>query len=280
MTRRPPCSYPVCMAIIVSDIHADIKKAQIFLSYKPDAEHVCLGDLIDSRDPKVTFEDELACLELILASDATLIWGNHDLAYTLLRPWRTFTRFQILPQELTNQYKDSSDYLRSSHQETGGDLYAVQLFVDKIQTHFDRFKVAHAVDGWLCTHSGLSKAVTKELPDCPMDSGDPVKVAAYLNEEFLHESRKQKRPKDGSPQEYGVGPLFSVSRTRGGSDEYGGIFWYDHKRELTRPDPRVKQIFGHTPIEGPLKQETWVNINIECGCWIFDTEADDFVLLK
>jgi len=84
------------MAIIVSDIHADIKKAQAFLAYKPDAEHIFLGDLIDSRDPKVTFEDELACLELILASDATLIWGNHDLAYTRLRPWGTFTRFQIL----------------------------------------------------------------------------------------------------------------------------------------------------------------------------------------
>jgi hypothetical protein len=268
------------MAIIISDIHADIKKAQAFLSYKPDAEHIFLGDLIDSRDPKVTFEEELACLELILDSDATLIWGNHDLACTQLRPWGTFTRFQILPQELTNQYKDSSDYLRSCYQETGGDLCAVQLFIDRIQTHFDRFKVARAVDGWLCTHAGLSKAVTKELPDCPMDSGDPAKVAAYLNEEFLCECRKDKRPKGDSPLEYGVGPLFSVSQTRGGSDKYGGIFWYDHRRELVRPDPRVKQIFGHTPIEGPLKQETWVNINIECGCWIFDTEADDFVLLK
>lgn len=268
------------MAIIISDIHADIRKAQIFLAYKPDVEHIILGDLVDSRDPKMTFQEELTCLEFVLASNATLIWGNHDLAYTLLRSWRVFTRFSILPEVLTDRYKDGSDYLRSCYHEFGGDLYAVHLFTDRIQHHFDRFKTAHAVDGRLCTHAGLSSTVTKELPDCPMDSGDPAEIADYVNEEFMHEIKRHKSPRDNRPLEYGVGPLFAAASARGGDNSYGGIFWYDYQRELVKPDPRVKQIFGHTPIAGPLKHSGWVNINIECGIWVFDTEVDDFVLLK
>jgi hypothetical protein len=267
------------MAIIISDIHGDIAKAKAFLSYKPDVEHVFLGDLVDSRDPKATFEDELACLEFVLASDATLVWGNHDLAYTLLRSWKVFTHFSILPQALTDQYKDGSDYLKSCYHEFGEDLYAVHLFIDRIQPHFSRFKAAHAVDGWLCTHAGLSSAVTKALPDCPMNSGNPADVAAYLNEEFRREIKKHKTPRDNRPLEYGVGPLFAAASARGGDNAYGGIFWYDHQRELAKPDPRIKQIFGHTPVPGPLRRDLWNNINIESGCWVFDTAKNDFVML-
>lgn len=147
---------------------------------------------MDSRDCQITLKDELECLELILGSDAILIWGNHDLAYTLLRP----------------------------------------------------------------------------------------KIAAFLNEEFRRESKISKKPLDGLQQSYGAGPLFAIDWTRSGDDDYGGIFWYDQQHELAVPDPRVKQIFGHSPVAGPLKRDAWNNINIESGYWVFDTEVQDFVLLK
>lgn len=276
------------MAIIISDIHADIKKTQAFLAYKPDAEHVILGDLMDSRDRQITLKDELACLELILDSDAVLVWGNHDLAYTILRPWGDFTRFVgMLPSSLVEQYKDRSDYLRASYDDMGGNLLTIHLFTDLIQSNFNRFKAAYSVDGWLCTHAGLSKAVTTVLPDMPIDSGDSEEIARFLNEEFLRESkilRKSADPPVGGTQldeeHFGVGPLFARDWTRSGDDAYGGIFWYDHQHELPKPDPRVNQIFGHAPVPGPLRRDLWNNICIEGSCWVFDTEVQDFVLLK
>jgi hypothetical protein len=38
------------MAIIIGDIHGDIKTAQAFLAHRPEVENVALGDLCDSRD--------------------------------------------------------------------------------------------------------------------------------------------------------------------------------------------------------------------------------------
>jgi len=275
------------MAMIISDIHGDIKKAKAFLAYKPEAEHVILGDLMDSRDRQITLKDELACLELILASDAVLIWGNHDLAYTILRPWRDFTRFVgMLPSSMVEQYKDRSDYLRRCYEDMSGNLLTTHIFTDLIQSHADRFKAAYAVDDWLCTHAGLSKAVTTDLPDMPIGSGDSEEIARFLNEEFLRESKIQRKSADplvGGAQlgedYFGVGPLFARDWTRSGDDAYGGIFWYDHQHELPKPDPRVKQIFGHAPVPGPLRRDLWNNINIESGCWVFDTTKNDFVML-
>jgi len=112
-----------------------------------------------------------------------------------------------------------------------------------------------------------------------MSSCDPVRIADWLNNEFKQQ-RILPRPQTGQHQYYGVGPLFAINDARGGDDKYGGIFWYDHQRELAKPDPQVKQLFGHTHVAGPLRRDTWNNINIEGGCWVFDTEESDFVLLN
>lgn len=238
------------MAIIISDIHGDSKKARMFLEYKPEVEHIILGDLMDSRDYGVTLDDEVECLELLLSSDAVFIWGNHDLAYTDKPCWKPYARIN--------------------------DTYAT---VSKlIIPHQKRFKAAYAVGGWLCTHAGVSTLLAKMLPDMPLDSGDSETVAVWLNEEFRHQRLVPEKKKDRQ-QYYGVGPLFAIDWTRGGDDRYGGIFWYDPQREQARPDTRVRQLFGHTPVPGPLKRDEWNNINIEGGCWVFDTEEGGFVLL-
>jgi hypothetical protein len=80
----------------------------------------------------------------------------------------------------------------------------------------------------------------------------------------------------------GAGPLFQIDWTRGGDDDHGGIFWYDPRWELSSPpDPRVKQIFAHTKVEGPMKKGSWIDIHIEGpGYWLYDTEIDDFVMLQ
>lgn len=239
------------MAIIISDIHGDSKKARMFLEYKPEVEHVILGDLMDSRDYGVTLGEELECLELVLSSNAVLLWGNHDLAYTDKPCWPPYARFK--------------------------DTYAP--ISELITPHQDRFKAAYAVDGWLCTHAGVSTMLAKQLLGMPLDSGDPAAVASWINDQFQYQSQVRKNRIDGKSY-FGTGPLFAIDWTRGGDDKFGGIFWYDPQKELAKPDLRIKQLFGHTPVPGPLKRDEWNNINIEGGCWVFDTELNDFVVIK
>lgn len=254
------------MAIIIGDIHGDLAMAQAFLAYKPDVEHIALGDLVDSRDPHTTLEEELSCLDLLLNSDATLVWGNHDLAYLPEKPWNCFTRFTTLD---THEYVARSESLAERYA-TQGHLMARDVFEERYQHARHRFKAAHAVEGWLCTHAGLSTALASDLPDLPLDSGDPLAIAEWLNREFAREL--------AAPS---TGPLFHVGRMRGGAHRYGGIFWFDPRWEPAYPpDPRVKQIIAHTQVEGPMKKKTWINIHIEGGWWVYDTELDDFIMLR
>lgn len=277
------------MAVIVGDIHGDLAMAQAFLAYKPEAEHVALGDFVDSRDPQTTFADELACLDLLIESSATLIWGNHDLAYTPERPRGGDTHFANIPDLEVPQWTEGNPYLTRVF-DTNGGLYCRDIFESRYAVARERgqIKAAHAVDGWLCTHAGVSTALTAALTDCPWDAGniDPsahaIAVASWLCEEFLREFRVKKHPWRETIQPYGQGPLFNVAQMRGGCDKFGGIFWYDPRWEPAYPpDPRVRQIFGHTLTEGPMRKPTWINIHIEGpGYWLFDTEVDDFVVVK
>lgn len=64
------------MAIIIGGIHGDLPMTRAFLAYKPEAEHVSLGDIVVSKDPLTTFDEELACLDLLLGSDGVLVWAT------------------------------------------------------------------------------------------------------------------------------------------------------------------------------------------------------------
>jgi hypothetical protein len=238
------------MAIVIGDIHGDLVMACAFLSYRPEEEHVSLGDLVDRRNPGINFEEELACLDLLLESKSVLLWGNHDLAYLENAPWSIENRDPIEDKVFRERYRQA----------------------------FERFKASFATDGWLCTHAGISTALAKDLTmvGAPFDGGDAAVVAGWLNDEFyrLISSRRAMDRRHN---------LFWRNWARGGDDQYGGMFWYDPRWEPAHPpDPRVKQIFGHTKVEGPMKKRTWVNIHIEggSGYWVFDTEVDDFALLR
>jgi predicted phosphodiesterase len=112
------------MAIIVGDIHGDVAKASAFLAYEPAQEHVALGDYLDSFSE--SYESQIECLQLLMESNAVLLLGNHECHY-LKKPLFQFAGFNY-------------DYLR--------------IFQDLLELNILRFKVAHAVDGWLCTHAG------------------------------------------------------------------------------------------------------------------------------
>lgn len=260
------------MAIVIADIHGDIEKAKAFLSYKPQIEHIVLGDLVDGRKSGITLETELDCLDLLFQSDAILLWGNHDLAYTTEQPWGCFTRYTPTQDEELF-YSSQSEYLAKMYQENGN-LVVREILTDRYQPHRNRMKAAYAVDNWLCTHAGVAKGIADFIPPAIIAAGASG-IADWLNEEFQRELQVPV-PLSGEIPRYGFGPLFQIHRSRLGTDPFGGIFWFDPFGEIENPSPLVgRQIFGHSPVPYPDIGGHWVNLNtFEKGIWVFDTQEN------
>lgn len=135
------------MAIIVGDIHGNVEKVKAFLSYKPEAEHIALGDYLDSFfEPQFR---QIEALQLLLDSKAVLLWGNHDLHY-LSRPPFVCTGFQ--------HYKEKP-------------------LQEIIEANKVRFLAAYVSNGWLLTHAGCHIRLAKH-------STDVVEVADRLNKKM------------------------------------------------------------------------------------------------
>lgn len=247
------------MAIIATDIHGDPAVAKAFLSYRPTELHICLGDLVDSRAHLPSFEKEAECLDLLLKSDSILLWGNHDLAYLPERPWKCFGNFG----EVAFRYQ--------------------------FDTARNRLLAAYCIDGWLCTHAGISprveRVIAKEVANINQEA-----VAAWLNVEFERELRTQLPLHDTNETRYGHGPLFKIPICRGGADEFGGIFWFDSFGEQSQPSHLAgRQIFGHSPVPYPERGISidfsggpavpWINLNAFDGHWVYDTKHDELTEL-
>jgi hypothetical protein len=123
------------VAIIVGDIHGCTEKVQSFLNYRPEEQHIALGDYVDSfyESP----ERQLLALQMLLDSNAILLWGNHDFNYHRVPPFFSSGY----------QFGEEEPYQR--------------LFED----HQSRFKAAYAVDGRLCTHAGLPGWLAQDITD-------------------------------------------------------------------------------------------------------------------
>ena len=139
------------MAIIVGDMHGNVEKVKAWLAYKPEVEHVALGDYLDSfYEPQ---ERQIETLELPLKSDAVLLWGNHELNYVDHAPWLS-----------------------------AGYQYGLEKpYIDRLEANISRFEAAYAVDGWLCTHAGVSEKIVNLVGDNP----DLVAVADWLNAKMV-----------------------------------------------------------------------------------------------
>ncbi|TGU74580.1 hypothetical protein E4633_03705 [Geomonas terrae] len=247
------------MAIITTDIHGDPTVARLFLSFRPTELHICLGDVVDSRIHRPSFEKEAECLDLLLKSDSILLWGNHDLAYLPERPWKCYGSF--------------------------GEV----AFQKQFDAARDRLLAAYSIDGWLCTHAGVSPKVGRFLVK-EVGTTDQATVADWINTEFKRELQTRLPIHGPDELRYGHGPLFKIPVCRGGTDEYGGIFWFDAYGEQTQPSPAVgRQIFGHTPVPYPERGTSaafadgppvsWINLNAIEGHWIYDTRHDEFIEL-
>jgi Calcineurin-like phosphoesterase len=149
------------MAIIVGDIHGNLEKVKAFLAYKPDHEHVALGDYLDSFHEPI--ERQLECIKLLMDSSAVLLWGNHDLHY-LRVPLFQYPGFQAEHAEMLQTL---------------------------LEENIGRFCPAHVADGWLCTHAGVHSGITAK-------NDDVVALAEMFNgcwQEYLKDRDKGYRYK-------------------------------------------------------------------------------------
>lgn len=222
------------MAIIVGDIHGNVEKVKAFLAYKPEVEHVALGDYLDSffEPPK----RQLEALKLLLESNAVLLWGNHELNYIDHAPW-----------------------MCAGYQYSREEPYNLLL-----EANISRFKAAHAVDGWLCSHAGVVK---KFLPRKKLSADD---IAYLLNRkmETFVEDRKWFN-------------WLSIGSSRGGHNPVGGFLWFDYRRETGLAD--MPQIFGHTAGREPVVKDKYVCLdttNVVGVVWVWDTDENRLVELK
>lgn len=121
------------MAVICGDIHGFPEKVRAFLDYKPEELHIALGDYLDSFiEPQ---SRQIEALQLLLNSDAILLWGNHDLHYLLTPPFVC----------------------------TGFQYYKEKPLQGIIEANKLRFMAAYAVDGWLCTHAGVHESFLRRV---------------------------------------------------------------------------------------------------------------------
>jgi len=149
------------VAIIVGDIHGNVEKVERFLLHRPDQPHVALGDYVDSFTE--SFESQLKVVQLLTDSNATLLWGNHDLYYLSRAPWRS-----------------------SGYQQNHAPQFRV-IFDELLQSR--RLVAAHWVDGWLCTHAGFAEGGKGLTPEgcC---RGNSRHLADCINKHFCEPDMK------------------------------------------------------------------------------------------
>jgi hypothetical protein len=126
-------------------------KAKAFLEYKPEVEHVFVGDYFDSY---VASDDDIfETAKMIFESPAIKLWGNHDWMYL----------------------HTTHSFMRCSGQRHN------PIFMHLMESHKHKLKGAHVADDFIITHAGIHPSLGKLF-----DSSEIVLLEAYLNGEVEH----------------------------------------------------------------------------------------------
>lgn len=220
------------MALVISDIHGNLAKMNAFIIYKPEEEHICAGDILDSF--KASDEDILECFLNAIKNNMTLLWGNHCLHYLKARPFGC------------SGYRPGRGYT---------------LLVEGAK---HTLQAALLRDGYIITHAGVAPALNKKITN-PQEMVDWIngEMANFLSTNELEIS---------SPYTRGVAklsPIFNIGDIRGGSHQFGGVFWLDWNYE--KMDKQFNQIVGHTH-----SKECKEILNTKQGTKHIKVDADEF----
>lgn len=165
-----------------------------------------------------------------------LLWGNHDLHYRHI--------FESYSQRLKSSgFNDSIKYM------------AHTLFIDN--RHL--FHAAVQIGNVLWSHAGVTKemyaAILQDINTIDMfNVTDPKELNSKLGAALyiLYESYKYDK-------------LFNISKYRGGSDDFAGIFWADQIE--TSDDIGLHQVIGHTPVQNIVYKATSEHKHYYVDCW-------------
>jgi len=192
--------------IVVSDVHGFpelVENALVRFGFDPVCDGlVFAGDFLD-RGPEPD-----RCLEVLESAGAVMLVGNHDEGILLDRwvPGTTADSRRFRPTLIEHVLDDASDA---------------------------RWCLAHAVDGVLVTHAGVSALWQREFDEeC---GGDAALLARLLNDEFVTACRAAFETGD-----------FAGDRVLG---EDGPLWWRFWERGRTPPLDGCVQVFGHTPVK-------------------------------
>ncbi|HMP92663.1 MAG TPA: metallophosphoesterase, partial [Phnomibacter sp.] len=143
----------------LGDIHGRTLWKPLWASLPPNARLVILGDYFDSRDAIIPARqmanfEELLALRRQQPQRLTLLLGNHDYHYFSFAS-ESYSGYQA------------------------GAASAIGLLLQQALQTAD-VQVAHAADGILATHAGVTQTWLMEW------GGQPDDVATYLQELFTH----------------------------------------------------------------------------------------------
>lgn len=228
--------------LIVPDVHEKYGRAQRILDeYGPNVDKILfLGDYFDSFEyPRngVVFQEHLAWMKTLFDDPKIIgLLGNHD------------THYFATSMETANQYR-CSEYNHGKHNQIqidlGLDFWKKLEFLHFIESEDKSEKI-------LFTHGGLHQNFL--TPSFKFDQKHFSKLNSNIKEKFALGT---------------VDNFLNAGRSRGGSQNFGGITWLDFNREFA-PIDELTQIVGHTAD---------ITIRKKGNNWCLDTHLEHVMIL-
>lgn len=136
-------------AICISDLHGNKAKAEAFIKYKPEEEHIHIGDSFDSY--VASDNDIIDTFNLLMNNGVVNLFGNHDVMYL----------------------RNAHDYFICS----GVRFNMIKEAQNLIENNKHLMKASIICDDFLISHGGLSTTLGKNF--------DTVEEAnEWINSEF------------------------------------------------------------------------------------------------
>jgi hypothetical protein len=199
--------------LVASDPHQEVNKLKKIIAKESPDEIVVLGDWWDSFHYNTKHDVEATCKFLkdwLFKANFHTLYGNHDLHYLY-----------------DNTATICSGYYSSKH------VLIDKYFGNAKPAVVDKFKWYIWIDGWLCTHAGISKHHMY-----PMTELTKQGISAWLDAQTA--IAETSLIADTAHWVYGAG------EARGGRLRIGGIVWQDFDCEF-QPIEEINQLVGHTP---------------------------------
>lgn len=138
------------MSLVLGDVHGNYPKVKAFLEYRPEKEHIFVGDYTDSFRASDSLIIETT--KMIFDSDAICLVGNHDLQY----------------------FQNASRAMQCT-----GFRPLAYGFIHLMEMYKHRLQASCVRDGYIITHGGISKGMSDYMTDISIEE-----ISKWFNHVF------------------------------------------------------------------------------------------------